>query len=278
VDFLPTLVDLCHLDMPPLVLDGISLRDALYGQGNLPAERIEFMQYHQSYHAPEKWNCAVISDQWRLVYGKELYNIRKDPEQRNDIAANNPRIVEKLRQAYNKQWEEMQRNFEVVSAIYLGDDHENPTCLNAMDVMGDVAWSQLAVALAQKSSGKWHVKFTRPGQYHFGLRRWPEELKMPMNEQLSLKEMQELALYWGTVQYWKENGDPDNCHFVRAGLKLFGEHWEKDMDPSDIEAEFTIYVDKIGETDLSAWFADETGEKKGAYYVYVQWQDNAQNQ
>ena len=154
VDFFPTLADLCGLSMPPLQLDGVSLKGVLTGEEALPKGRVEFMQYHQSTVVPSKWESSVVSDQWRLVRGKELYDIKADPGQNRDIAGQHPEVVRRLRAAHEAYWQEMQGTMGVYSPIYLGDDHENPTRLDAMDVLGDVAWSQLSVALAQKSTGR----------------------------------------------------------------------------------------------------------------------------
>jgi arylsulfatase A-like enzyme len=50
-----------------------------------------------------KW--AVRSQKWRLV-GDELYDISTDPYEATDVASEHPEVVERLRQAYLKWWEE----------------------------------------------------------------------------------------------------------------------------------------------------------------------------
>lgn len=273
VDVFPTLADMCNLSMPHLLLDGISLKKALYSEGGLPESRTEFMQYHQSTIVPDKWISAVISDQWRLLYGKELYNIKNDPGQKHDVSAQHPEIVQRLRDAHDTYWQDVQSTMGVYSPIYLGDDHENPTRLDAMDVMGDVAWSQLSVALAQKSAGRWRVKFTRLGMYRFLLKRWPKELGLGMDEQPSADERKELALYLDAVRYWKQYGDPQALRLVHGGIAFFNSKEEKPLVHGAKGLEIITAVTQIGETDLSAWFADDKGERIGAYYVYVEWMD-----
>ncbi len=270
VDFFPTLADLCGLRLPPLALDGISLKKELDGEGGLPEGRVEFMQYHQSTLVPDKWTNSIISDEWRLVRGKELYNIKEDPGQRNDICAKHPQVANRLRAAFEDYWRDMQSTMGVYSPIYLGDARENPTRLDAMDVMGDVAWSQISVVLAQKSAGKWRVKFTRPGLYRFELRRWPRELGLPMNEKPTQEEIDQLALYLDALRYRAEYGDAKELRLIGCGVAFFGEECEKAIDPGADGASFEFPVNEVGETDLSAWFQDEKGEKMGAYYVYVE--------
>ena len=88
---------------------------------------------------------------------------------------------------------------EQLCPISLGNDAENPTGLDAMDVLGDVAWNQTAIASAQKSTGRWCVDVEQAGTYRFRLRRWPEELELPLDEAISPEEGQELAPYLSNI-------------------------------------------------------------------------------
>ena len=276
VDFFPTLADLCGLSMPPLQLDGVSLKGVLTGEEALPKGRVEFMQYHQSTVVPSKWESSVVSDQWRLVRGKELYDIKADPGQNRDIAGQHPEVVRRLRAAHEAYWQEMQGTMGVYSPIYLGDDHENPTRLDAMDVLGDVAWSQLSVALAQKSTGRWRVKFTRPGRYRFELRRWPRELGLSLGDTLEKEGISKLAPFADAVRSdegtaWKETGKTKALAPQKAKLEFFGAQFEAEASGGQAGAVFSLPVEQTGETDLSACFVDQNGEETGAYYVYVEW-------
>ena len=51
-------------------------------------------------------NCAVRSKRWRLVNHAELYDIANDPYEAKDVAADHPKVVERLREAYDQWWEE----------------------------------------------------------------------------------------------------------------------------------------------------------------------------
>ena len=42
------------------------------------------------------------------------------------------------------------------------------------------------------------------------------------------------------------------------------------MGKGDDAADFRVHVEGTGATNLEAWFADEAGEERGAYYVYVE--------
>ncbi len=275
VDFLPTLADLCNLIVPPLQLDGISLKNALMNEAGLPEGRVEFMQYHQSTIVPEKWESAVICDEWRLVRGRELYNIKTDPGQKTDLSQEYPHIVQRLREAHESYWQDMQSTMGIYSPIYLGDAHENPTRLDAMDVMGDVAWSQISIALARKSTGRWHVKFTQTGRYRFELRRWPLELNLPMAGALSEEKVSDLAPYADALRSpegvaWRNKEKIKDILPMRARVGFFGAQYEMEADEKLSAVTFELPVCQIGETDLDAWFIDQNGEEIGAYYVYVE--------
>lgn len=213
------------------------------GEEALPKGRVEFMQYHQSTVVPSKWESSVVSDQWRLVRGKELYDIKADPGQNRDIAGQHPEVVRRLRAAHEAYWQEMQGTMGVYSPIYLGDDHENPTRLDAMDVLGDVAWSQISVALAQKSTGRWRVKFTRPGRYRFELRRWPRELGLSLGDTLEKEGISKLAPFADAVRSdegtaWKETGKTKALAPQKAKLEFFGAQFEAEASGGQAGAVF----------------------------------------
>ena len=47
---------------------------------------------------------AVRTEQWRFDNNKELYNIPKDPSEKNDVASQHPDVVTQLQSAYNQWW------------------------------------------------------------------------------------------------------------------------------------------------------------------------------
>ena len=151
VDILPTFIALCGLNAPDVDFDGESLAPLLHGdRTGLPGDRVHFLQYRQDTVPPEKWTSAVMTRRWRLVRGEELYDIKADPGQRRDVAAEHPAEVERLRRAHDTWWDEISPGLEAYCPIELGNPAENPTRLCAMDVLGDVAWHQTHIARATK--------------------------------------------------------------------------------------------------------------------------------
>jgi len=147
-----------------------------------PDDRVHFEQFHQGTAPPDKWENLVMTRQWRLIRGRELYDIQADPGQRHDVAQH----------SIQTSWSDCAASMSTggpdrtgtagVLSNHHRSDAENPTRLDAMDVMGDVAWNQTAIIEAQKSTGRWAVQGDRPGRYRFALRRWPAELGLTIGE------------------------------------------------------------------------------------------------
>ncbi len=264
VDILPTLVALCGLDEPEVDFDGVNVAPLLRGeQSSLPGDRVHFLQYWQDTVPPEQWTNAVMTRRWRLVRGKELYDIKADPGQRCDIARENPDVVDRLRRHHDAWWDEISPGLDAYCPIELGSPAENPTRLCAMDVLGDVAWHQTHIARAQESSGTWTVEIERPGRYRFNLRRWPAERELAIDGVIPPDEARRLI-------YAPEDAGALAIQPVEARLSLFGETHRMAVNKGDTAAEFTLEITHMGATNLEASFVDETGDARGAYYVDVE--------
>ena len=105
-DLTPTLVDLCGLERPESwpQLDGRSLVPVLKGEAHNWEPRTLHTQIHggNGFRKPDDlWEIgAAMTERWRLVEGRELYDIKADPSQRNDVAAANPAVVQRLTRAH----------------------------------------------------------------------------------------------------------------------------------------------------------------------------------
>jgi arylsulfatase A-like enzyme len=79
IDIVPTLLDLCGLQKPAdIAFDGVSLRSLLAAKQPWPSRTL--LVHSQRIDHPEPWRkCAVMTDRWRLVNGKELYDMTTDP-------------------------------------------------------------------------------------------------------------------------------------------------------------------------------------------------------
>jgi hypothetical protein len=146
------------------------------------------------------------------------------------------------------------------SPIFLGDAKENPTRLDAMDVMGDVAWSQMMVANAMLSHGEWSVSVVEAGTYKITLKRWPREYEKNLQDSMTLFEKTSLAPYHEPID------NPINI--TKAMLSIGSTKLEMDVSDGN-EIEFTCHLIAIENTTLCGKFLLDDGRTIGAYYVYV---------
>ncbi len=251
MDLYPTFIELCDLQEPDhRPFDGLSVARLLQGADIALPDREIFLQYRQSTEPPHMWENAVMTHDWRLVGGEELYHIPSDPGQATDLSEHYPDVVRRLRLAHEERWGEVRPLLEEYCPISIGADEENPTRLNAMDVMGDVAWNQPHIRAAQRSTGRWAVEIEQAGHYIFELQRWPKELGLPIDAEL--QKMGSTAIHPSRARL--SLGDFEATTEVPAGAESVT--FEADLQP--------------GRTDLDAWFINDDGQELGAYYVYIE--------
>jgi len=275
IDILPTLIELCGLRRPQGVkFDGDSLVGLLMGRDdNWPGRTL--ITDSQRIEQPEKWRkIAVMTDRWRLINGKELYDMKADPGQKNDIADGNPTVVEELRAAYENWWADVSERFDEYCEIIIGSTKETLSRLSCHDwhSVGGIQQaqsSQDAVREGMQVSGFWAVDIERDGTYQFELRRWPKELNLPINAAVpggKAITATEARLKVAPVSAPRFRGDKFTP--AKAGAESRGVDVTK-LVPKDARG-VTFEVElKAGKGRLQTWFIDDKGKSRGAYYVYV---------
>jgi arylsulfatase A-like enzyme len=245
IDVLPTLAGLCGIPVPESHQpDGISFAASLKDPG-APAHRdhhvIQFQGGPHFRGAPAKWEYScVLKEQWRLIDGKELYDIRKDPSQREDVAAAHPTVVEELRALYLPFWKSVSPRMTPVP-IDLGSGAENPTVLCSQDwymPTGNPPWNFGSIKKLPRVTGPWKVDVKKAGRYRLTLRQFPLEADMPVVA-------------------------------VRARVQIAGQEMESAVDPGSKGVAFEMEL-PAGPTELLTWLYDEKGKSGGAYFTEVE--------
>ncbi len=267
VDILPTLLDLLGLERPSgPALHGRSLRPLLEGSGDWPERSLatdsqrleELVKYRQA---------AVMTEQWRLVYpgpggdadALELYDIRKDPGQNDDLAHQKPEIVAKLKADYEQWWKLASERADEYSRIVLGNPAENPVRLTSHDWHSDGSlktWNQRGIRQAPAVNGHWTVDVERAGRYQIELRRWPVEVDLP------------ITAPYQDANYNREEASGAAIDAVEARLSVGGVERSAPVKANDKAATFTLKLQK-GPAELQGTFVGKDGSERGAYYVYV---------
>lgn len=166
IDLTPTLIEACGVAPPPgHYVDGRSLLPLLRGGGDAWPDRTLFFQWHRG-DAPEPFRaCAARTQRWKLVDGKELYDLERDPGESRDLAREIPEVVARLRTEYESWFRDVSgtRGF-APPRIRLGTSHEDPVVLTRQD------WRGPRAGWAADSLGHWEVEVVESARYEVTLR------------------------------------------------------------------------------------------------------------
>jgi arylsulfatase B len=269
VDVVPTLIELSGIAAPKGVkFDGVSINTLLHGiEEETWPDRI-LVTDSQRVKDPIKWRkSAVMTSQWRLNNGKELYDIKADPGQKKNLADGHPKVVERLTKFYDDWWTELLPTFKQDVAIYLGHDGGNPATLTCHDwiTRGSTPWNQSHVRMAQKGekvTGFWNVNVVADGKYEVRVRRWPAESGATI--EASLPPGADVP---GATPYRARPGK--SVPAVRATLTVGDETWQSGkIEPGSHDVVFNVSL-KAGRARLSTRLYTADGTEYGGYYAYV---------
>ena len=268
-DLLPTLIDLCELKTPANAkFDGQSLANVLRGKTDALPDRMLVVQYgplnRPGVRTIEKWESCVIWGKWRLVNGKELYDIKSDIGQKHDVAVENAGVMARMRTHYEKWWSGVESTIHDFGRITIGSDRENPTPLicpdwQACSAVNCSVGSTVLEAEGGPRGGPWGVHVERDGDYEIALRRWPADMNLPLTAPMPAKKLTVATLPAGKA-----------LPIAGAKLTIAGQELSAKTAAADKAAIFKVKLKGGTDTLLHGWFQDAGGNDLcGAFYADV---------
>jgi len=268
IDVLPTLVELAELTGTITKrLDGRSFAHLLKGKTNHWKERTLIVDSQRTLNLVKWRKSAVMDDTWRLINGEELYNIREDLGQRNNVAAEYPEVVARLQESYNKWWTSLEEQGVNQRYAYIkaGTPYENPLRISAHDMHiypFKNAWHQNGALQSVSRTGILKLEIVEGGKYKISLRRYPRESALSFNEVVSAGEAS------------LEVSDPmpasnNKIKIKEAILYLADISASKPIKGEEEEVVFEKFI-PAGKYDMTAMLKDEMDRMYPSYYVYIE--------
>ncbi|MFB9052663.1 arylsulfatase [Formosa undariae] len=266
-DLLPTFVDLLGFDFNPVKkLDGKSLNPLLQNKNATWDNRILYMDTQREQNLIKYKKYTVMDDNWRLVDGKELYDMRTDLGQERDVISMHPEVANRLAVGYETWWNTFvdEGVNEKYAYIKVGTPFENPSRISAHDmIVGRYApsWHQDGARVPEWSSGRWKIEFAEDGEYSISLCRFPRESGLAINDTFPAQEK--------AIEFDKTSPAGVKTDFKKAFLYVANISKELDIKPGQKEVVFKGKI-PAGKYDMEAQLIDESGKVYPSYYVYIE--------
>lgn len=193
LDILPTLAELCHIPLTPKhlqKLDGDSLVPLLVDDAAEESwqKRMLFTETFRAERGKAAMKAAVRTDQWRATMQKgrwRLFDMLKDPEQKEDVSKQNAVVVTELSEAFEKWFSQINLKELQNHSIPIGHPTRATFRLpaNEADLLpknsdgitytGDTASgyanSWITEWTSKDSYPRWPIEVLEPGDYHLSI-------------------------------------------------------------------------------------------------------------
>lgn len=270
-DFMPTILDLCGVRVPEnRTFHGRSLKPLIAGErGGAWDERI-LVTDTQRVARPVKWQkSCVMKNRWRLVNGRELYDLATDPRQTTDIASDHPERVAELRSGYDTWWNLVSEQSDRDIPFHIGD-MEDEVVLTTHDIRNEAcqcAWNQSQVRKGFAVAGYWEIDVRQTGRYRFEMRRWPREAGHALAHGFTGEDVE---IRWDCIfersQQLYRDGAALNIRWGR--LEMGGQVLFAEVEPGAASVVFEADLPQ-GPGHLHPSFHGDEPSTLSPYYIYV---------
>ena len=276
-DVLPTLLELCEIEIKNVngqKFDGMSLASIIKNKKKVPEDRMLVINYSRmpgfsNYPSPYSQTqmradqSAVLWKRWRLLENRELYDLKSDPLQKNNVIENHPKVVAKMRRHLYSWWDTVKHLANNPQRIIIGTKYENPTKLSATEWLDVFVDQQGQIFRGVQKSGYWLLDIAQSGEYEIELRRWPKEADGTISGTLPNGEGKALPITEAMLYV------SDHNHLDIGQKKAYQfEGLTKRVTQKDKAITFTMSLKK-GPVALHTWFKGQNNTMLSAYYVYV---------
>ena len=276
-DVLPTLLELCEIEIKNVngqKFDGMSLASIIKDKKKVPEDRMLVINYSRmpgfsNYPSPYSQTqmradqSAVLWKRWRLLENRELYDLKSDPMQKNNIIGNHPKVVAKMRRHLYSWWDTVKHLANNPQRIIIGTKYENPTKLSATEWLDVFVDQQGQIFRGVQKSGYWLLDIAQSGEYEIELRRWPKEADGTISGTLPNGEGKALPITEAMLYV------SDHNHLDIGQKKAYQfEGLTKRVTQKDKAITFTMSLKK-GPVALHTWFKGQNNTMLSAYYVYI---------
>jgi arylsulfatase A-like enzyme len=278
IDIFPSLMEMCGFENRNTnKLDGISLWKYIKGELKWEKGKRTLFVDSQRVEEPEHYRgSSVMQKNWRLVFGKELYDMRKDPGQRIDVAEDYPEKVKELRGLYEEWFADVFSDYKTRSYIQIGSDKAKSMVLTSHDWMEVIKadgtraaspggedtppFAHPQMRRGWQRNGYWDIEVLREGKYKIELARWPEEAGRTIIDGIPASNV--------PIPGGEPFGEGIALEIKNATLMIQDFDSTVPVMEEMKTAEFTVALRK-GKTKLRTWFTGDEGLSLGAYWVYI---------
>jgi len=261
VDMLPTLVELAGIDYKSKKpLDGTSIAKILRGKEK-SIDRMLVIDTQRNQLPIKGRNTCVMSTEWRLINGKELYNTIQDPGQKKNRAKEHPELVAKMQAFYDTWWSTVEPDIKY-AYIPVGNKNNEPVLITVHDIHteGSVPWNQDLIRQGKAHpKGFYSIKVEKDGEYEFKLSRYAPDSKLAINA--------EPVAIAGTPYV---DGLPKGLGFFpkKAQIIMGETSFEASVNPNEHAVTIKGKLTK-GEYNMQSKFITKSGEEIPAYYTII---------